>query len=144
MADYSGSAITLVSLLIAAISLIASIYYAAFTKKTTEKQEIEKHSDDMNNILMRINGLATRDYLDQKLENELSSLKKDFNFKMEDLKSNMKAQIDELKHDIKSQKEFTSEIKIEMVKTRASVDSAHKRTDTLEKRIDDIVAMIKK
>lgn len=131
------------SLLVAVIGLIASIYYAASTKKKSDKKEADQCSKDIGQLTYLINNLVSKEHLDKKLEHELCNLKSDFNLKIDDFKTDVKVQIEDLKHDIKSQKEFTSEIKVDVIRTLESDKHAHSRIDILEKRVDDFVTMLK-
>lgn len=135
--------VMILSLLMTIVGLVTSIYYAASQKRKCDKEENECRIKEQASLANQISKLASREDLDKKIETELASLKKDLNYKIEDLKSDVKSQIDDLKHDIKSQKEFTSEIKVDMVTTRESDRHAHSRIDALEKRVDDIVSMVK-
>ena len=138
-----------ISIIVAVSSLLFTIYH---TTKKTKKYELEKNEQrkkiDQERavesakseqiILTRLDNLASKDYLDQKLKEEIGTLEKGLKTQIDDLKQEVKEQINEIKHDIKSQQEITENIGKELIRNAERTDSAHERITTMDKRIDDL------
>lgn len=121
------------SLVIAVLSMAGSFYFTWYNVKRQKEKEKKAETVLQTQLLAKVETLASKNYIDQKLSLEMNGLREDFNEK-----------IDELKQDIKSQKDLTNEMRTSVIQTSESTKYAHERITELSNRLSDIVNLSKK
>lgn len=136
-----SSILTIIGLSLSFIGLSANFYYS--NKKTRQKveEQIECKAKSQQEILTKLDTVATKDYLDKRLNQEVAEIKKGFKTEMDELKIDMKEQINALKLDIKEQQVNIGEVSKGVIEAKKSSEYAHDRINTVNDRIDDLKEM---
>lgn len=137
------------SLLIGFVGLCVTIQHgnkSARKEQEKEREEARKEQeardiDQMKKheqLVNSISTLASKEYLDQRLKEELCGLEAGVKTQIDELKRDMKEQINEVKQDIKSQQEVTEGMGKDVVRSTEGVSHAHERITSVDKRVDDL------
>lgn len=133
------------SVILPSLSLLIGFFSFAFTvyhtQKTAAKQQQDTEITQAQNhqkILSRLDMLASKDFLDVRLKEEMGDLEGRLKTQINALRIDMKEQINEVKHDIKFQQETTGTMAKDVVKASESAQNAHERIEATNKRLDDL------
>lgn len=142
MEHFISVVLPIITLSIGFFSVAFTVYHTNVKLSKEREQQNINQGRSQQELISRLDSLATKEYLDSRLKTEIDSLGTGLKSQINDLRIDMKEQINEVKQDIKCQQETTGTMGKEIVKATESAKNAHDRIEQTNKRLDDLKELI--